>query len=103
MKIKFKKRSIFSAIIFAAAFFAFWYGTSSVLEKREQHEIQILEKAVAHGITSCYAAEGSYPQSLAYLKENYGLVYNEDKFFIDYQPLGANIMPDVTILRKKDN
>ncbi len=54
------------------------------------------------GITYCYAAEGSYPASLNDLKEHYGLFYDEEKYRIDYQPLGANIMPDVTIIRRKN-
>ena len=39
-----------------------------------------------------------YPPSLEYIKEHYGLFYNEELFYIDYQPIGSNIMPDVTIL-----
>ena len=35
-----------------------------------------------------------------YIKEHYGLIYNEQLFFIDYQPIGSNIMPDVTILTR---
>ena len=51
-------------------------------------------------ITYCYAVEGSYPESLDYLKEHYGLTYDEDRFFVDYQVIGANILPDVTIIEK---
>ena len=45
--------------------------------------------------------EGSYPESLQYLKEHYGLTYDDDKFFVDYQTLGSNIMPDVTIIDRR--
>lgn len=45
---------------------------------------------------------GAYPESLRYLEEHYGLIYDEDRFFIDYQILGSNIMPDVTIIDKED-
>ena len=46
--------------------------------------------------------EGTYPQSLDYLKEYYGLMYDEDLFFVDYQVMGSNILPDVTIIEKGD-
>lgn len=92
-----------SACLFAAVLLVFGYGVSSVSGRTEQEESRTLEEAVARGITYCYAAEGRYPTSLSYLKEHYGLFYDENKFFIDYQPMGANIMPDVTIIRKKDN
>ena len=37
---------------------------------------------------------------LDYLKKNYGLHYDENRYFVDYQPLGANILPEVTIIRR---
>ena len=92
-----------STCLFAAILLVFVYGVSSVSGRTEQEETRTLEEAIARGITYCYATEGSYPASLSYLKEHYGLYYDEDKFFIDYQPMGQNIMPDVTIIRKKDN
>jgi hypothetical protein len=42
--------------------------------------------------------EGTYPPSLEYLKEHYGLIYDEESYYIDYTAIGSNIMPDVTIL-----
>ncbi len=53
-------------------------------------------------IANCYALEGEYPESLEYIKENYGLVYDEDRFFVDYRVSGSNIMPDVTIIDIKE-
>ena len=44
--------------------------------------------------------EGAYPESLEYLKENYGLIYDEDLFFVDYKVEGSNILPDITIIEK---
>lgn len=57
-----------------------------------------LERAVRKSMVQCYITEGSYPESLTYLKEHYPLVYDEDTFYIDYRPVGSNLMPDVTIL-----
>lgn len=39
-----------------------------------------------------------YPPSLKYLEEHYGLTYDRGRFLIDYQSVGANLMPEVTIL-----
>ena len=39
-------------------------------------------------------------ESLEDLKAHYGLTYDEDLFFVDYQTVGANIYPDVTIIEK---
>ena len=40
--------------------------------------------------------------SLSYMEEHYGLTYNEELFFVDYQPIGSNIFPNATIIRKGD-
>ena len=64
------------------------------------HEKEILSNALNRSITQCYALEGSYPVSLEYLKEHYGLTYNEDHFYVDYQYLGGNLRPDVTIIER---
>lgn len=92
---------LISAVVFAAVIFAFWFSVSSVSAKSDEEEIKTLKTAVSRGITYCYTLEGNYPPSLDYLKENYGLSFNEEKYFVDYQPMGTNIMPDVTIIKKQ--
>lgn len=61
---------------------------------------QAMERALNRGIVSCYALEGRYPQSLEYLQRNYQFVYDQERYVIDYQLLGDNIMPEVTILER---
>ena len=60
-----------------------------------------LENALQRTITYCYASEGAYPEDLDYLKDNYGLTWDESLFFVDYNVSGANIYPNVTILEMK--
>ena len=92
---------IVSIAIFLIIIFCFWLGISSVSGKASDQEKTTLLNAVNQNIVHCYAIEGAYPESLAYLKENYGLTYDDDRFYIDYQTLGSNIMPDVTIIEKE--
>ena len=75
-----------SLAVFAAVFLVFYFAVSSVSDRTGEEELQTLKTAVTWDITHCYAVEGSYPKSLEYLKENYGLTYDEDKYFVDYQP-----------------
>ena len=93
---------IVSIIVFFIIFGCFSFGISTFSDKASEQEKQTLETAVNRGIAHCYAIEGAYPESLRYLEEHYGLIYDEDRFFIDYQILGSNIMPDVTIIDKED-
>lgn len=60
----------------------------------------ILENALNRSITQCYALEGMYPPDLEYIQTNYGLMYNPDLYFIDYQYIGSNLRPDVTIIER---
>lgn len=79
----------------------FMLGLSSIEETATQKQLESLETALTRNITHCYAVEGYYPPSLAYLEENYGLTYDKDLFFVDYQPVASNMRPNVTIILRK--
>ena len=85
---------------FILLFILFYRGVSSVSHTADAKQMESLENAINRSITQCYAVEGAYPPNLDYIKEHYGLVYDETMFYVDYQPIGSNIMPDVTILRR---
>lgn len=87
-------------IVFLAAAFLFCGGMNALSSKAGQEKKKSIEEAVWRGITQCYAMEGRYPKSLEYLKKEYGITYDTSEFFVDYQALGGNIMPDVTIIEK---
>ena len=57
-----------------------------------------MERNIVH----CYALEGFYPPSLEYMEEHYGLTYDKTLFIVNYQPIGTNIYPDYTVIRKED-
>lgn len=90
-----------SIIIFIMVFCLFWFGITAMSEKNSSQERQTLETAINRGIVHCYSIEGTYPGNLQYLEDHYGLTYNKERFFVDYQVLGSNIMPDVTIIDKE--
>lgn len=58
-----------------------------------------LERAIAKDVAQCYAVEGAYPADLNYLSEHYGLTYDDSLFYVDYQSIGSNIYPDITVIR----
>ncbi len=59
-----------------------------------------LRTAMERDIMHCYSVEGFYPPSLDYIKEHYALTYDSSKYLVDYQPIGNNIYPNYTIIRK---
>lgn len=88
-------------VLFLAVTLFFCLGLDNLADRTREEQKKSIEEAVWHGITQCYAIEGRYPESLEYLKAEYGIRYDTDQFFVDYQILGANIMPDVTVIEKE--
>ena len=94
-----KNRRVFLSIcVFLVILLLFISGIDS--DSTRRHQKESLERALNRSIVYCYATEGTYPESLEDLKAHYGLTYDEDLFFVDYQTVGANIYPDVTIIEK---
>ncbi len=85
---------------FLVLFVIFYNSLQSVSATNIEKQKESLELALTRSITQCYAVEGAYPPDLQYIKEHYGLTYNEELFFVDYQPVGSNILPDVTVLTR---
>ena len=93
---------VISICLFLLLIFCFSYGIQSISQTTDRTEIETLERAVKRNVVQCYAAEGRYPESLNYLDEHYPLRYDKEKYFIGYEVLGENIMPDITIISRKD-
>lgn len=95
-------RHIASACLFVLILSFFLHGITTISESTRARQRETLEQALSHCIMSCYSTEGIYPESLEYLKEHYGLTYNEEVFYVDYRITAGNLMPDLTIIEKED-
>ena len=92
-------RRVFSSIAVTGCGIALLLaGTNSVLATSSQSQAESLKNAILRSAVSCYAFEGAYPESLSYLKEHYGVTWNENKYVVDYEIIGANLMPSVTVI-----
>lgn len=76
------------------------YGIYNTAISTSANQKKSLEEALYRGIIECYALEGSYPESISYLLEEYAIVYDASQFDIDYEIIGSNIMPTVLVLDK---
>lgn len=96
-------RGLFLSIcIFGLLFCIFFLSIEKFSEDAIVRQQESLENALHQGIVYCYTLEGAYPESLKYLKDHYGLTYNEELFFVGYRLQGSNIFPDVTIIPRGD-
>lgn len=93
---------ILSVLLLAVVLISFIIGLNRIQVSNEAEQAKLLEKSVTRSITACYALEGAYPPDIEYLTEHYGLVYDEEQYFIDYQYIGANLRPDVTIIKRNE-
>jgi hypothetical protein len=73
-------------------------GVNSTARVSRDEQKRMLEDNIRRAVVACYAMEGSFPESLNYLKVNYKLNYDEKKFMVDYTAFGANLMPSVHIV-----
>lgn len=89
-----------SLLLLAVVIGLFLFGSNALRSTQSDRQKEILSSSVDRSITQCYALEGSYPSSLSYLEEHYGLTYDKDRYYIDYQFIGSNLRPDITIIER---
>ena len=87
-------------ILLVMVLVAFSLFAGNMTDSNSAREKEILQKAIDRSITQCYALEGVYPDNLEYLEQEYGLTYNKEHFFVDYQYIGSNLRPDITIIER---
>lgn len=92
--------TLLSVCCILAALFLFGIAIDKIGNANDAEQADILEQALTRSITACYALEGAYPPNINYLIKHYGLTYDTAEYFIDYQYIGANLRPDVTIIKK---
>lgn len=75
-------------------------GMQNAEQKQQEEALRIAEESILRGAVSCYAIEGFYPPDYEYLKENYGIRVDEEKYTVFYSVFASNMMPDVTVVEK---
>ncbi len=91
------RRAITSIVGMCLAIAILLWGVSAVRTSSDKSQIDSLQQAILRSAVHCYAMKGRYPESLDYIKEHYGIRWDPDKYLVDYEITGANLMPDVTI------
>lgn len=86
--------------VLALAVLGLMLGSRQVGRDLDTASAQALRQAVLQAAVQCYAVEGSYPASLDYLEENYGLLVNHDRFIVTYEAFASNLMPQVNVLER---
>ena len=68
----------------------------------DEERLALVKQSVENGITLCYAAEGVYPDSLEYLTQSYGVVFDERRYLVHYERFASNVRPTVTVIQREN-
>lgn len=96
----FGKGPLFLAVTTAVILAFFLAAFSGIGAQARKKETENLQHALNQSVTICYALEGSYPENLDYLKEHYGISWNEQRYLVDFETVGGNLPPDITIIER---
>ena len=101
----YRKKHVFirhlpAILVFLAVVVILMFAVSDVSRTSNEESLTIAENSIRRAVITCYAQEGQYPESIDYLKENYGL-YISDDYIVHYNIFASNIMPDIVVSRKQ--
>ena len=94
------RRLVMGLAVFAVIFIGVYLLLGKVDSASGDAETEIVKDAVRSAVMTCYAVEGAYPTNLDYLKEHYGLAYNEDVYMVIYSAFATNVMPSIQVLER---
>ena len=95
-----RKKDIAAGVVFVALIVGFVLLINSLTATSGDQETRLVYDAVKNAALTCYAVEGSYPESLEYLREHYKLAYNSERFVVEYDAFASNLMPTITVLER---
>ena len=75
---------------------------NSMVSAGDAGEVRMVQDAVKNAALTCFAVEGAFPYDLDYLRENYGLAYDEEKYHVLYEAFASNQMPEIRVTIRGD-
>ena len=65
------------------------FGFSNINKSTENLDIDRVKNSLDTALITCYSVEGRYPESVHYLRKNYGFTYDKNSYFITYDWKGT--------------
>ena len=94
----FARRLVLTLAVFTVLFVGVYMLVNKVSSASGNAETELVRDAVRSAVLTCYAVEGAYPASIDYLKDHYGLAYNEEAYMVMYDSFATNIMPTIRVV-----
>ena len=91
------KREVAIVLLMALLLIGVYMLVGRVDDANAGAQTQFVYDAVRNAALTCYAVEGAYPGDIGYLRDNYGLAYDEDRYMVTYDPFSGNLLPDIFV------
>ena len=72
-------------------------------KKQMNEDLKRVSDTINQLSLKCYSIEGKYPKDIEYLKENYGLLLNDEDYQVIYYYEGDNLQPRIKVFKKEKN
>ena len=97
------KKDIAAGIAFVALIVGFILLVNSITTTSDLKETEMVYDAVKNAALTCYAAEGTYPDSLQYLRDGDTLASNQARLIVEADEFAATLMPAITVWERGNN
>lgn len=94
--------TVLGVVLFAAMILWLVLALGNASRASDEERLAQVRQSVENGITLCYAAEGAYPDSLEYLMQSYGVVFDESRYLVHYERFASNVRPTVTVILREN-
>ena len=92
------RKEIAVVLLMALLLGGVWLLVSRVETTQNSAQTQFVYDAVRNAALTCYAVEGAYPDSLDYLRSNYGLAYDRSRYQVTYSAFASNLVPEIYVV-----
>ena len=93
-------RYLIMPALMLAAVYILLVSAGNVNERQQAGNLKQMEDSIHKAVLNCYAIEGSYPATLDYVEQYYGLQIDHDRYDVFYEVFAQNIMPEITVIEK---
>lgn len=73
-------------------------AVANLEQDKQVEDIHQLEQALQRTAVACYAVEGAYPPDVDYMRQRYGLTYDDSRYTVHYELVASNLMPQIHVM-----
>jgi hypothetical protein len=97
-----KNKSILPSVVISIVGFAALVLLLGVLlgnaaDTSSEEALNAVRDSIIRAAVTCYAIEGTYPENLQYLIDNYSLAVDLNRYNVYYSSISDNLMPNIIV------